>query len=144
MMVLVDTSVWSLALRRKDAELSLQDRRLVGALRELIREGRAKIVGPIRQELLSGIREPERYRRIRDELRAFSEPVLEAGDYEEAAHMSNQCRARGISGSPIDFLLCACAQHHHWQIFTTDQDFGNYGKVVPVSLYRPSAGATRP
>jgi len=137
MMVLVDTSVWSLALRRKDADLSSQDRKLVTALQELIREGRVQVVGPVRQELLSGIREPERYRKVRNQLRAFPEPTVEAGDYENAAHMSNQCRARGISGSPIDFLICAVAQHRHWQIFTTDRDFTNYRKAIPVNLYQP-------
>ena len=138
MMVLVDTSVWSLSLRRKDADLSPQDQKLVTALRELIREGRVQIVGPIRQELLSGIREPERYRKVRDQLRAFPEPALEASDYEEAAHMSNQCRARGIAGSPIDFLMCAIAHHRQWQIFTTDRDFQHYRKAIAVRLYTPS------
>jgi predicted nucleic acid-binding protein len=138
MKVLVDTSVWSLALRRKDADLSPQDRKLVTALRELIQEGRAQIIGSIRQELLSGIREAERYRKVRDQLRAFPEPLLEVSDYEEAAHLSNQCRARGISGSPIDFLICAIAQHRRWQIFTTDRDFENYRQTISVGLYRPS------
>ena len=138
MKVLVDTSVWSLALRRNTADLSSVDRKLVSALRELIQEGRAQIVGPIRQELLSGMREPERYRKVRDQLRAFPEPLLEAGDYEEAAQMSNQCRRRGIAGSPIDFLICAVAQRQHWQIFTTDQDFENYRKAISVRPYMPT------
>jgi predicted nucleic acid-binding protein len=138
MKVLVDTSVWSLALRRKEADLSPQNRKLVTALRELIQEGRAQIIGSVRQELLSGIREPERYGKVRDQLRAFPEPVLDVSDYEEAAHWSNQCRARGISGSPIDFLICAIAQHRRWQIFTTDRDFENYRKAIPVSSYIPS------
>lgn len=138
MTVLVDTSIWSLALRRKQTDLSLQEQRLVTALRDLIREGRAEIVGPIRQELLSGIREADRYRKILDELRDYPEPLLDVMDYEEAAHMSNQCRARGISGSPIDFLMCAIAHHRHWQIFTADRDFQNYRKTIPVRLYVPS------
>lgn len=135
MNVLVDTPIWSLALRRSRADLSAHDQKLVTALRELIQEGRAQIVGPIRQELLSGMREPARYRKVRDQLRAFPEPMLEAGDYEEAAQMSNQCRSRGISGSPIDFLICAVAQRHRWQIFTTDRDFENYGRVIPVAPF---------
>ena len=138
MNVLVDTPIWSLALRRRRADLSARDQKLVTALRELIQEGRAQIVGPIRQEILSGMREVAHYGNVRDQLRAFPEPLLEAGDYEEAAQMSNQCRRRGISGSPIDFLICAVAKRYHWQIFTTDRDFENYGRVIPVASYSVS------
>ena len=136
MNVLVDTSVWSLALRRKSGDLSPRDEKLVRALQELVQEGRARIIGPIRQELLTGIREPERYRKLRDKLRAFPEPTLDVISYEEAAHLSNLCRAQGISGSPVDFLVCAVAQQHRWQVFTTDQDFGNISKVIPLIFYQ--------
>jgi len=136
MTVLVDTPVWSLALRRKPDDLNARERALTQALAELIRGGRAQILGVIRQELLSGIREPERFRKLRDYLRAFEEPRLDAADYEEAAGMHNQCRSRGIAGSTIDFLICAVAQRRNWQVFTTDRDFERYGKVLAVRLYK--------
>lgn len=135
MTVLVDTPIWSLALRRKRADVSVGERRLIGALEELIREGRAQMVGAIRQELLSGIREEERFHKLRDHLRAFEEPRVEVRDYEEAARMHNQCRSRGIAGSAIDFLICAVAGRRNWEIFTTDRDFERYAKVVGVKLY---------
>jgi predicted nucleic acid-binding protein len=138
MMVLIDTPIWSLALRRRAPDLNSSEQKLVAALRELIREGRAQIAGPIRQETLSGIREPEQFRRLRDRLRAFDEPDIGAQDYEEAAHMNNQCRSRGVTGSPVDFLLCAVAQRRAWQIFTADRDFENYAKIIPLQLYRIS------
>lgn len=139
MMVLVDTPVWSLALRRRRPEdLSKSQQRLVNVLAELIREGRAQMLGPIRQELLSGIREETQFRRIRDYLRAFREPSLEAQDYEDAARMSNQCRSRGIAGSPVDFLICAAAHRRAWAILTTDRDFHNYASVLPVRLHPAS------
>ena len=97
MMVLVDTPVWSLALRRRPEHLSGSQPGLANVLAELIREGRAQMVGPIRQELLSGIREEAQFKKIRDYLRAFREPSLEAEDYEDAARMSSRCRSRGIS-----------------------------------------------
>jgi predicted nucleic acid-binding protein len=135
MMVLVDTSVWSLALRRKSGDLNARERDLSVALAELIREGRAQIVGVVRQELLSGIREAERFEKLRDYLRAFDEPVLEIADYEAAAEAHNRCRSRGIAGSAIDFLICAVAQRREWQVFTSDSDFEAYSKVLPVRLY---------
>jgi predicted nucleic acid-binding protein len=135
MMVLVDTPVWSLALRRRPQDLNEDEERLTRIFAELIREGRAQILGPIRQELLSGIREENSFRRLRTQLRAFDEPPIEVADYEEAASMNNRCRARGIAGSAIDFLICAVAHRHGWQILTTDRDFQHYATVLPLRLF---------
>ena len=135
MTVLVDTPVWSLALRRKSADLNAREQVLTRALAELIREGRAQMMGAIRQELLSGIREEERFHKLRNYLRAFDEPGIEIFDYEEAARMHNVCRGRGIAGSSIDFLICAVAQRRDWHIFTTDRDFDRYGRVMKLKLY---------
>jgi len=52
-----------------------------------------------------------------------------------AAQMSNRCRSRGIAGAATDFLICAVAERRHWQIFTTDRDFEQYGKVLGLQLY---------
>jgi len=135
MMVLVDTPVWSLALRRKPEHLSAHERHLSQTLAELIREGRVQMLGPIRQELLSGIREEAQFRKLRDYLRAFQEFPLEVVDYEEAAHMNNRCRNRGIAGSAVDFLICAAAHRRSWTILTTDRDFQNYASVLRLRLH---------
>ena len=124
-----------MALRRKQSDLSPREQDLEkSALQELVLDGRAQIVGPVRQELLSGIRR-ENFRRVRDALRAFDEPQLRVQDYEEAARISNICRARGIAGSAIDFLICAVAHLRNWEVFTTDRDFARYSKVLPLRLY---------
>ncbi len=137
MIVLVDTTVWSLAFRRHDRDLGTEQRHIKEQLTELIREDRAQLIGPIRQELLSGIRNGFQYHRLRTDLRAFDEPRLSTEDYEEAARASNQCRNHGVVGSAIDFLICAVAVRRDWQIFTTDRDFERYGKYLPLRLYRP-------
>jgi len=136
MTILVDTPVWSLALRRKRADLNAREQALTRALTELIREGRAQMMGAIRQELLSGIREEDRFHKLRNYLRAFDEPNIEVLDYEEAARMHNLCRARGIAGSGIDFLICSVAKRRGWHILTTNRDFERYGRVINVKLYR--------
>jgi predicted nucleic acid-binding protein len=135
MTVLVDTPVWSLALRRKSTVLNSREKVLTGALAELIRDGRAQMMGVIRQELLSGIREEERFQKLRTYLRAFDEPDIEVLDYEEAARMHNLCRGRGIAGTAIDLLICAVAQRRGWHIFTTDRDFERYGRMIDLKLY---------
>jgi predicted nucleic acid-binding protein len=133
--VLIDTPVWSLALRRNAVGLNPTEKDVAEVLADLVRGGRARILGVIRQEVLSGIREESVFNRIRDHLRSFDEPRLEISDYEQAAEMNNRCRIRGIAGSPIDFLICAVAHRRGWQIFTLDQDFKHYDKVLGISLH---------
>jgi predicted nucleic acid-binding protein len=135
MLVLVDTPIWSLALRRKSRDLNRRELSLTQALEELVRDGRAQLIGVVRQELLSGIRDPQRFEKLRNYLSAFDDPALAAGDYETAAAMHNRCRGRGVTGSAIDFLLCAVAELRHWQIFTTDKDFEHYRRLLGVKLY---------
>jgi predicted nucleic acid-binding protein len=135
MLVLVDTPIWSLALRRTSKDMNSREQHLTARLRELIREARAQLLGPVRQELLSGIRHETGFEKLRAELRSFDDPRLESADYEEAAHIHNQCRTKGIAGSPIDFLICAAALRRDWEIFTTDKDFTRYARAVSVRLY---------
>jgi predicted nucleic acid-binding protein len=129
--VLVDTSVWSLALRRR----ARIDAPPVQELRLLVEEGRVAMIGPIRQELLSGLRAKESFARVRDHLRAFADETLLAADYERAAEHFNICRAAGIQGSNTDFLICAAAERRNLPILTTDQDFVRFAEVLPIALH---------
>jgi predicted nucleic acid-binding protein len=134
MNVLVDTPVWSLALRRKPHDRNRQEWALVQRLADLVGKGDAQMIGVVRQELLSGIREERQFLRLRNALRLYDDTALETADHEEAARMSNACRRCGMAGSSIDFLLCAVAARRHWMIFTTDSDFKRYAQVVDVQL----------
>jgi len=138
MMVLVDTSVWSLALRRVTQSIGSIERELSA----LIANGQVAIIGAIRQELLSGIRHDAQFVRLRDRLREFPDLVLASGDYEQAAAFSNQCRTRGVQGSSTDFLICAAAMGRDLSIFSTDRDFPKYAEVLPIKLHAPHARPT--
>lgn len=135
MMVLVDTSVWSLALRRTPQDLAPVQKQQVRNLQELISEGRVQLLGVVRQELLSGIRRPAQFARLREHLRAFSDVLLDREDYEQAAEMNNACRAMGLTGGVTDFLICAVAARRKWDIYTADRDFERFGKHLPLTLY---------
>ena len=134
MIVVVDTSVWSLALRRTRTELNPRESQTVRTFEELILEGRARLLGTVRQELLSGIRHKAQFDRLAAALHSFEDVDLSIEDYEEAAAADNRCRSVGLAGNTTDFLICAVAIRRDWGIFTTDQDFVRYAKVLPLKL----------
>ncbi len=131
MSVIVDTVIWSLALRRNIPD---QNRQITDHLQTLIRNNQASLLGAIRQEILSGLKTPEQFNRLRNVLRTFPDISLTPDDYELAADFFNTCRQRGVQGSNTDFLICAVAHRRNEQIFTTDRDFQNFQAHIPVSL----------
>jgi hypothetical protein len=122
MKTFVDTCIWSLALRRRsNSQLTQAEQDQVAQLRELIRDGDVCIIGSIRQEVLSGIREPAHFARIEAVLAAFRDEQIIPGDYVEAARLFNVCRNRGIECGAIDILLCAIAVRLSYTILTDDR-----------------------
>lgn len=132
MQVLVDTTIWSLALRKK-VKTSAEEK-LIAQFKEIVEEGRAHIIGPIRQEVLSGISMITAYEALKNRLEAFDDIPLLTCDYELAAVFFNLCRKKGIQGSHIDFLICSISQRLNLSIFTTDKDFDHYAKYIPIQL----------
>ena len=136
-MILIDTPVWSLALRRRRRDLGTADRRHVHEWERLVDEGAATLFGPIRQELLSGVREEGSWERLRTALRPFPDLPIATEDFERAAQFFNRCRARGIAGSAIDLLICSIASRYATPIYTTDSDFKRYASVLGFKLHTP-------
>ena len=134
MSVLVDTSIWSLAIRRRRADLSHTEAAMVDQFRRLLIASEAQLIGPIRQEVLTGIRDRSTFEGLRDDLRQYLDEPLHTEDFELAAEVSNRCRSAGVSGSSVDFLMCAVASRRGWDIFTTDRDFARYAKHVQVRV----------
>ena len=130
MRVIVDTSVWSLALRRKNKV----ENSSVMLFRHLIIGGRVALLGMVRQEILSGIRHVEQFEKLKDYLHAFPDLQLEAADHELAAEYLNICRNKGVQGANTDFLICAAAHRRRYGILTTDKDFETFSQYLPVVL----------
>ena len=128
--VIVDTSVWSLFLRQRN-----RPEREVVTLKKLIREGRVQMLGIVKQELLSGVKEPTRFDKLLATLKGFPDLLANSRDHVSAASCYNTCRARGIQGSNVDFLICAQAIRHELPILSTDIDFIRYAEHLPVTLY---------
>lgn len=132
MQVLVDTSVWSLAFRKKDkTESELQ---LINYLSELMRDLRVVMIGPIRQEILSGISNELKFIEMQSKLSIFSDWPITTEEYELGASFFNTCRNNGIQGSHTDYLICAVAHNNNFSILTLDEDFTYYQKYTGIML----------
>jgi len=136
--VLVDTSIWSYALRskRKGFEAHAHE------LEALVSDQRVIIIGPVRQEILSGYSDQSKFEKLNNKLKYFQNTQVADDDYVQAAEFSNVCRSKGIQGSHTDFLISAVAHRLNAEIFTTDNDFFHYRKHVPINLYELKAANT--
>ncbi len=132
MKVLVDTSVWSLALRRGKQSIAAPTQEL----QQLIQDHRVQMIGPIRQEVLSGIRNDSQFNKLRKHLESFPDLPILTNDYVRAAKFFNLCRSKGIQGSNTDFLICAVAVQNKFSIFTTDKDFELFSKHIKIILHQ--------
>jgi len=133
MKVIVDTSIWSLALRRgkQSAFLSVQE------LRNLIQDHRVQMIGPIRQEILSGIRSESQFKKLQKHLESFPDLPILTEDYVTAATFFNLCRSKGVLGSNTDFLICSVAIRNKSSIYSTDKDFELFARHLPILLHQP-------
>lgn len=129
MKTLVDTCIWSQVLRHKNPNKELSRK-----LQDLINDARISIIGPIRQELLSGIPNIKQFNQLKELLSSFEDTPLETHHFVRAAEFTNICRNQGVQGSTIDLLICAVAHLENFIIFTSDKDFENYKKYLPIKL----------
>jgi len=129
--VLVDTCIWSHALRSRKPEYEV----LVKSLETLIAEQRVLIIGAIRQEVLSGYSDHNKFETLKAKLNYFENTPILDEDYITAARFYNECRQKGVQGSHIDLLICAVAVRLNASILTSDKDFGFYQQYLPIKLY---------
>jgi predicted nucleic acid-binding protein len=128
--VLVDTSVWSIALRRDRPASS----RELEALRAAIEGGDVCLMGVILQEVLQGFPSHDRTRRLVEHLSPFPLLSLHRGDYVYAAEIRNHCRSKGLAISSIDAQIAAAAINHRCTLLTLDRDFRGVARHFPLRL----------
>lgn len=130
MKVLVDTPIWSYAFRHERNHFTEQ----VKTFKNLISDQRVLIIGAIKQEILSGYSDLNKFAKLVDKLKYFENSEILNEDFIQAAKFSNICRSNGVQGSPVDFLICAVSFRLNASIFTTDKDFTHYQKHIPIEL----------
>lgn len=135
---IVDTCVWSLSLRRRDkTPINAQEKQMLARLRDAIEDGRASIVAPIRQEILSGIRDRVQFSKIENLLEPFRDEEITAADYVEAARLFNLCQNHGVQCGPIDILICAVALRNQYAIMTSDHGLKRCMEVLQAEGLHP-------
>lgn len=118
----------------------MRERHLCREFESLVSAGAVLLAGPVRQEVLSGVRDAAAFERLRVHLSHFDDVPLHGGDYETAAAFANRCIASGVAVASTDLLLCAIAARRGAAVFTTDPDFTGYAAVLPVRLHLPQGG----
>ena len=133
MSLLVDTSAWSLALRREGAE----DAREVTALHTALL-GAAQVfpTGLVLQELLQGFAGPKAGEQIIERFAALAFLQPDREDHIEAAQVRSACRRKGVQVGTIDALLSQLCRRHDLVLLSTDKDFENARRHVPFGLWQ--------
>lgn len=135
MTLLVDTSVWSLALRR-DVEVTTPE---VRALKEALLGSDAVVTtGIVLQELLQGFAGPKAQQQIIEKFAALPLIRPDRDDHIAAAALRNTCRRAGVQLGTIDALLAQLAIRHDLVLLTTDQDFVHAARHCPLRLWPSS------
>ena len=131
MRVLVDTSVWSLALRRKGPA----DHPAVAKLGGLLHAGEDVFVcGLVLQEVLQAFRSESAFGTVRRHFDAFPLLPLARRDFVEAASLHRRCAATGVVASTTDCQIATAAIRHRCLLLTADRDFERMATVSPLEL----------
>ena len=120
MNLVVDTSVWSLVLRRPRVN---EDDPRVRAFRWHLESGDGLfLLGNILQELLDGLRSPKQFDGLLTLLDPYPLLELNRQTYSAAARLQSVCRSKGVNAGPIDFLIAAACCQHGFPLLTADKD----------------------
>lgn len=126
MNLVVDTSVWSLVLRRPRVD---ETHPLVRAFRAHVEaDDGIFLIGNILQELLDGLRSARDFRRLQTLLEPFPLLPLERSTYVAAAELRQRCRTKGVQSSSIDCLIAAACIEHEFPLLTGDRDFAHIAR----------------
>ena len=128
----MDTSVWSLALRRDQPA----GRAEVGMLVRTIESGETLLTtGFVLQELLQGFAGPKSRSQIVERFSALPLIVPDRDDHIDAAELRNHCRRKGVQIGTIDALLARLCIRHDLTMLTADEDFTRVAKHSRLKVW---------
>jgi len=130
--ILVDTSVWSLALRRSSGVVNEE----AIVLKTIIEQGEdIYLLGIILQEVLQGIGNSKDFLALKEYFKAFPLIDLAREDYVRAAELKNRLTGKGKQASTIDVLIASAAISHHCHLFTADKHFTQIAEHSELKLF---------
>jgi predicted nucleic acid-binding protein len=94
------------------------------------------MIGPIRQEILSGIHSKRQFDGLKGYLKTFPDMPITTEDYEKAAELFNLFGSKGLQGSNTDFLICSLCIRNNFPLFTMDNDFNLFSRYIPITLHK--------
>ena len=134
MELFIDTSVWSLALRRDGPTGEPAVRRL----RDALEAGEGVFTtGLVLQELLQGFGGPTARDAIVERFGALPLLLPDRLDHIEAAELRSTCRRSGVQVGTVDALLAQLCRRHDLVMVTTDRDFELMARHVDLQLWTP-------
>lgn len=140
MKVLVDTSVWSLVMRRDVPSVHSA----VDFLDEAVEREEIVTTGLILQELLQGFHGPRARREILERFATVPLIVPQREDHIVAADLRNECRRHGVQIDTVDALLAQLCITHDLVMLTNDNDFTHLARYAPLKLWPGSTPRTPP
>lgn len=141
-MIVVDTSVWSLAFRRRGWPNGIMPG-VVGLLQELTRDKQRVVVpGIVIQELLSGIKDHAQAEKIKGIMEGYPIVLATRDQHVEAANISNACRKAGVAAATVDCLIASQCIMENGVLLTLDEDFKKIAACCALRLYPVPAGGS--
>lgn len=136
MSLFVDTSVWSLALRRDKPSARPE----VQALRRALEGGEiVATTGLVLQELLQGFAGPRARKDIVERFAALPLLMPDREDHIEAADLRDRCRRAGIRVGTIDALIARLCVRNELTLLTADDDFSRIASHCPLAVWPQEA-----
>jgi predicted nucleic acid-binding protein len=132
----VDTSVWSLALRRDSPVSALE---VLALIRAIEADETILTTGLVLQDLLQGFSGPKARTLILNRFSAVPLIMPDRDDHVEAAELRNRCRRAGIQIGTIDALLAQLCIRHELTMLSTDNDFKRVAGKCALKLWRAPA-----
>jgi predicted nucleic acid-binding protein len=134
--LVVDTSVWSLLLRREHHDEN--NSYLIRLRKSLQSEDTVYLIGQILQELLDGLRSQDQFELLISFFEPFPLIELVREDFIHAARLKNYCRGKGVQAGSVDFLIAAACERRNVPLLTSDRDFERISKHSDLLLLKPA------
>jgi predicted nucleic acid-binding protein len=116
-LVLIDTSVWTHALRR-NGDPQVRDR-----VQLLMANGQAAWCDAVRLELWNGVRGEAERKKLKELESLLPSLPINADVWSDSCHLAELARTSGLNVPAIDLIVFSCARHHGVKVEHADKHY---------------------